>query len=95
MSVRVGKRLSSIDPLLPQRINSPLEVDGVLKHDGGREQIQPAGAVALLLEAPVAISPTGNAQVLVSAWLHDWHTPHDRQAVCYGCEECPAVDGPL
>ena len=40
--------------VLPDRANRPLQIDRVPEHDGRRHQIQAAGAVALVLEAPVA-----------------------------------------
>ena len=37
-----------------QGLRRPFKVHGIPQHDGGRQQVQSTGAVALLLEAPVA-----------------------------------------
>ena len=39
---------------VPQRLHRALQIDRVPEHDGGDHQVQAAGAVALVLEAPVA-----------------------------------------
>lgn len=39
--------------MTPQRIDGPLQIHGVPQHNGRRDEVQAAGAVALLLEAAV------------------------------------------
>jgi hypothetical protein len=40
--------------LFAQPMDSASQIDGVPRHDGGNDQIQPAGSVALILKASIA-----------------------------------------
>ena len=40
--------------LFAQPMDSASQIDGVPQHDGGNDQIQPAGSVALILKASIA-----------------------------------------
>src|SRR5271154_3502333 len=44
-------------PVPLQAMGSPFEVDRIPEHDGGGNEVESAGAVALLLEAAVADPP--------------------------------------
>ncbi len=55
--------------MTPQRIDGPLQIHGVPQHNGRRDEVQAAGAVALLLEAAVPdfSEPVG----VVSEFVHE------------------------
>ena len=87
--------------MTPQRIDGPLQIHGVPQHNGRRDEVQAAGAVALLLEAavpdfsePVEEHRPGQRIARLALVQSDLHAPAQLHALQPVKDKQRALDAP-